>query len=282
MTLLSPVTYSQFEITFVNLRVSGTTTLSTATGYIGYGTSSTYALIPGGAITIVSDGANWLIKNYFNYNTLASSYLAPLPAGYRGTANPVYASTATLTVPYINDKDSTALINIYKSTTTTLNMATNGLNGLDTGSVAINTFYYLYSVTNGTTTGIMASTVDESTTGTLSNANYAYTGKRQLQFAFLTDGSGNIIPFYAVPESGYVGFRDNQFSCGTIPGSGENTSYTAITAVNVPSFSTRANLTFDMTGGPGGGALYYRTTGTGATGFLVSSPNSSTKSVSQP
>lgn len=72
---------------------------------------------------------------------------------------PVWASNTTITMGTLNCLDSlrTSLITC---SSVTLNFSTTGLNGLDTGTIASNTWYYIYAILNPTTlaTGYLAST----------------------------------------------------------------------------------------------------------------------------
>lgn len=117
------------------------------------------------------------------------------PTRYRASAPPVYATVTTITMAYIAERSGDDLLDIIKLTTTTLSIGSVGLNALDAGAAANNTWYYLYAVTDGTTVGLLASTVNESVTGSISAVNFAYTRKRQFKFAFKTDGSAHILPY---------------------------------------------------------------------------------------
>lgn len=72
------------------------------------------------------------IKAYINGAVvkLATELFQRLPKGYRGSAPPVYATAATITVASINDRNHLDDGDITKSTPTTLSLATTGLNGV--------------------------------------------------------------------------------------------------------------------------------------------------------
>jgi hypothetical protein len=74
-----------------------------------------------------------------------------------------------------------------------INLSVNGANGLDAGSLASSTWYYVYLISNGTITAGLAST--SATTPTLP-AGYIYSMRVG---AMLTDGSGNL---YRTKQSG--------------------------------------------------------------------------------
>lgn len=69
----------------------------------------------------------------------------------------------------------------------TLDTAVSGFGGIDTGSVANSTFYYVYTVVNSGVVGLVASTSEVSPIGF---TNYRKVG------AFYTDSSGNIFKAY--------------------------------------------------------------------------------------
>lgn len=117
------------------------------------------------------------------------------PKNYISGALPVYASASTFTVAYFSVRNSGDNGNIEKTTSTTVNIATSGLNGLDTGAEANNTWYYLYAITNGVTPGLILSATNEAVSGSITLPG-GYTRKRQLPFAVRNDASGNFIPFY--------------------------------------------------------------------------------------
>jgi hypothetical protein len=67
------------------------------------------------------------------------------PTGFRGTAPPVYASATTLTHAFIRDRDNADGTNITKGTTTSVDIATTGLNGMAQSATLAGTV----AVTNG-------------------------------------------------------------------------------------------------------------------------------------
>lgn len=119
---------------------------------------------------------------------------------FRGSAAPVWASATTFTVAHIAEVDAGLAGIIRKNSSTTVDIGTTGLNGRDAGSIANNTWYNLYSVAkaDGSDAGLLLSTVNEVVTGSITMPA-DYTLKKQLPFAFRTDGSGNI-PRFQVGE----------------------------------------------------------------------------------
>ena len=92
--------------------------------------------------------------------------------------------------------------NFYKLTRTsntvvtlgalTVNTAVSGSGGIDTGSIAASTFYYVYTVINGS--GVLALVASTSSTSPTGFTQYRKVG------AFYTDGSSNIFKAYRFGE----------------------------------------------------------------------------------
>ena len=102
----------------------------------------------------------------FNANwTQVQSGFDPLTRDIIQGSAPEWLTNTTISMKALNCLDSlrTSLITCSSST---LNFATTGLNGLDTGSIASNTWYYIYAILNPTTlaTGYLASTSASSPT----------------------------------------------------------------------------------------------------------------------
>lgn len=150
----------------------------------------TFALIP----TLPSSNpttANQAVRKGYVDSLTASG----VPAHGMDIGVPTYVSANTFTVSYINTIDVATSFLMSKLTATTVDISTNGLNGLDTGTEAPNLHYFLYSISDGTTTGLILSLVNESVTGSITvPAGYIY--KRQLTFAVTNDGSSNFRPWY--------------------------------------------------------------------------------------
>jgi len=143
-----------------------------------------------------------LLKVYLNggIKTVVTTDVAPYPTGYRGSALPVWVSNTSLSMVYIASRDSTDVINISKTTSSTLDFSSNGaVNKLDAGTVASSTNYFIYEIvkTDGTLPGLLASTVNENVTGSIALPT-GYTIKRQTPWVVRFDGSTHLIPFKAV------------------------------------------------------------------------------------
>lgn len=103
-----------------------------------------------------------------------------------------YASTTAITVAAGACSDSTAINVINLATGVTINAAVNGLNGLDTGTLENNTFYFVFAI--GDSTSNNANGVILSTSATQPYLPGGYDMIRRIG-AVLTDGSAEILDF---------------------------------------------------------------------------------------
>jgi len=204
-------------VTKMNAKI-GIGTTSTITGAKTFSSNITLTATP-------SAGGHVVTKSYVD---------GRYPTGYHGSAAPIWVSNTTFTVAFVRERDGTDAKNIAVTGSTTVDISTNGLNGLDTGSVAANTFYYLYAISKADASlpGLILSTVNESASGTIT-LPATYTLKRQLPFWVLTDSASHIITFSVGagwPRQPYIWYRTIQTLW---TGSGFNSSIVEST----PSFS---------------------------------------------
>ncbi|MDH4379927.1 MAG: hypothetical protein QE263_08495 [Vampirovibrionales bacterium] len=130
-------------------------------------------------------------------NLITSSTAVPPQTFMSGSAI-VYTNANSITLPanlQAFDKTGVLLMALSSSQAVALNVS--GANGLDTGTEAANTWYYLYLV--GDTTGTntpkgLFSLVNEAVTGSVTLPS-GYNVKRQLPLALRNDASSNIVPF---------------------------------------------------------------------------------------
>lgn len=147
-------------------------------------------------------------------------------------AAPTYASASTFTIAS-GAAVASAGGTMAHSTSKTVNIATSGANGLDTGSEASGTWYYLYMIgkTDGTTDYVLSVT-NESVTGSITLPS-GYTLKRQMPFAVRNDGSSNFLPWQKMQAMGSPVFYLGDF--GDPNQSGE--PYRMLTAGAATSFT---------------------------------------------
>jgi hypothetical protein len=109
--------------------------------------SGTIQLI--GAPTSLTDGMVWFDAKGVQVRVNgATRAVNAYPANVHGSAAPVYATSSTMTVASIAERDSMDAINIQKTSSTTVDIATTGLNGLAQSANLSGTV----SVTSGSTT----------------------------------------------------------------------------------------------------------------------------------
>jgi hypothetical protein len=129
-----------------------------------------------------------------------------LPTRYQATAKPVYVNANTFTVASISCRDGADSKNLIKTTSTTVNTTVTGFNGILGGGLAANTWYNLYAISDGKTTGLALSTRNVAGGESLINLPDGYTYFRQLPFALKTDASANILPFLVSDKT--IFYRD--------------------------------------------------------------------------
>jgi hypothetical protein len=185
---------------------------------------------------------------------------SPGVKGAIGGKPPVYNNAASIILPAgIRAQDSTGVANIELASDLTVSLAVSGLGGLDTGSEASNTWYYLYLLRRTSTgaTSAVFSTVNEAASGSISFPS-SYDQKRQLPLAVRNDGSSNIIPFfvgYGWPYRPYIWYDVRQSSnvdgtlgtCNVLD-NGTASSWTAISLAScVPPISRFVKLKTEIT-----------------------------------
>lgn len=118
--------------------------------------------------------------------------------GYINGPAPVYTSASTITFKTgLRARDSANAADIELTGDVGVSLASSGAAGLDTGAEASNTWYYYYLIRKSSdgTCSVMASTVNEAVSGSITYPT-GYDQKRQLPFAARNNGSSNILEFY--------------------------------------------------------------------------------------
>lgn len=109
-----------------------------------------------------------------------------------------FASTTTITVAAGAARNSTNVNDITLASAVTIDAAVTGLNGLDTGALANNTFYAVHLI--GDSTSNNASGAMLSTSATAPNLPYGYDMFRRIGYV-LTSGAAAILDFVQIGES---------------------------------------------------------------------------------
>lgn len=190
-----------------------------------------------------------------------------------GGKPPVYNNVASIILPAgLRAQDSTNAVTIEVASDLTVSLAASGAAGLDTGTEAASTWYYLYLIRKSSTGQVSAvlSTVNESVSGSITYPS-GYDQKRQLPFAILNDASSNIIAFKVMagwPYRPYIWFNARQSSnvdgtlgpCNVL-NNGSSATWQAINLGGiVPPISTSAKIKTEITSG-GGATVSVRKTG---------------------
>ena len=213
MSLPISVTYTFANATtstYLAYLDSNFTTVVNGINGIGNGTNSlSNVSITGGNVTSVtisgltapiaaSDGGTGLSSPGTSGNVLASNGTAWISQANPASAGVIPATYSGLKVSASNTTSITVTANyvsLYSgssfytaaSPSLTISTSTSGANGLDTGSIASNTWYYVYVIYNGTTVSGLIST--SSTSPTLPSG---YTFKARV--GAVRYGASNLVP----------------------------------------------------------------------------------------
>lgn len=128
------------------------------------------------------------------------------------------------------------------SVTGSVNLSTIGLNGIDSGTVTGNTFYWVYCITDGTTPGFVAST---SPTAPALPSGYTY---YILVGVMKTDGGATIVPFVMYDQDfDYLTQAQQQVCSGGTGGSWQSFSIAAYVPASFVSRYRGTCFTFNNT-----------------------------------
>ena len=208
--------------------------------------------------------------------------LGGLPSGYAQGPAVAYVSAASVKIPdgfRCRSGDNTT--DIAFSGDATLSLASSGANGLDTGSEANSTWYYVWAIADSSGTNNPAGLL--STSSTTPTMPSGYDKKRLLPIALRNDASGNIIPFHVSngwPTRPLILY--NVATGSTLGGSagsnnvlfnGSATSFTDVgLSTFVPPIAQLAHLKVDITDGTStsDGQAQIRAKGETHNGFEIS------------
>lgn len=116
-------------------------------------------------------------------------------SGLKSSCTATGGTTVTIEAGYARDSSDSAWIEVPAGQSRTVNLANNGANGLDTGTVAARTVYALYIVDNGTTVAGIASLSYSAPSG-IGSAKFRRIGSIATNsnakvIAFQQNGTGN-------------------------------------------------------------------------------------------
>lgn len=191
------------------------------------------------------------IKSKLGITTLSGSNTGDQPAS--STADmPTISSTASTSITFTAgfSWDSTLAVKMTLSSSYTKTLSSwvsgNGNGGLDTGTIAASTKYYIFQISNGTASDILYSL---SATAPLMPSGYTY--KRRIG-AFLTNSCSQIIPI--VQRGNTIYFKDPVSDVSTSNLGSTATAYTlSVPAVN----GITAIFTYYAYRAAGGMTLYF-------------------------
>ena len=155
-----------------------------------------------------------------------------------------WLSTTTISVAAGGCRDSQNIIDIQSSTATTISIAASGYNGLDTGTVAANTFYAVYAIADSTQNHPNGYIFSASFTQP--NLPFGYDSYNRIG-AVLTDGSSHILKFWQYGSLG--GGRSMYYDVNiAAPTTTAATTYATISlATSVPPVATTAIMSVQYT-----------------------------------
>lgn len=159
--------------------------------------AATPTLVNDGDLAYDSNTKNLKVRTSGSTKNVAVNN-TPGVKGAIGGPPPVYKDSNTITLKAgLRAQDSASFNGIEVTADLDVSLGITGAGGLDTGTEATNTWYYLYLIRKSTSFQVSAvfSLVNESVTGSITTPS-GYDQKRQLPFAVRNDGSSNIIPFF--------------------------------------------------------------------------------------
>jgi hypothetical protein len=149
---------------------------------------------------------------------------------------------------------------ISANTATVINFAVNGLNGLDIGTIAASTFYYIYVIADSSNkhpSGCLASL-----SATAPTLPFGYDSIRVIGCA-LTDGSSHLLSFYMSGTGNGRNFQWDAPIAVTVTASGTSTTYSAMdlsTGVPASKFG-RVYLQYNYTCNAAGNSVKFQPAG---------------------
>ena len=230
-----------------SINITGTTTV-TSFGSSATTTYSVYHIRFGGVMTLTQNGASFSLPGQANITTAVGDHcyalylgggvweifnyskfsgIPVIPTPVRGLIGGLVLSgggsqTLTIATGAATSDDVSVYMSLGAFTKTFANWAVgSGNGGLDTGSIATNTWYHVY-VIQRPDTGVVDVLISLSATAPTFPTNY--TKKRRIG-SVKTDATPNIIPFFAQP--------DGTFLWGTMPALDQNTANPGTAAITV-------------------------------------------------
>lgn len=175
-----------------------------------------------------------------------------------------WASNTTLTIAPGAARDSTNTVDIVvgnylqsNAANITLNAATNGANGLDTGSLANSTWYAVHAIGSSLNASVNATLLSTSATAPILPSGYDCF--RRIGWV-RTDGSAHLLKVYIEGNAKTRTYRYDVVQSAKT--SGGNSAYTALSLSSfMPSTSTEVYLQYNLIANTAGNSFNLRPTG---------------------
>lgn len=143
---------------------------------------------------------------------------------------------------------------------TVINFSVNGANGLDTGTIAASTFYYIFVIGDSSGKHVVAALA--SLSATAPTLPFGYDSIRLIGCC-LTDGSSHVLKYYASGSGGSKYFQWDAPIAVTVTASGTSATYSAMdlsVGVPVTNFG-RVSIKYKWTNNAAADALNFQPTG---------------------
>ena len=185
------------------------------------------------------------------------------PLLYVNNAVVSWASNTTLTISVSQERDSSNAYDISTTSSITLNASVNGLNGLDTGSLANGTWYYVFAI--GDSLNYKPHGFILSASATSPSLPFGYDATKLIGIV-QTDGAAHFLKFYVV---GTGSIRTHYWDAGIFTLNG-GTQFAAFTPVDCsasipPIDNTPAIFDVYFTPAVAGDSVSFRPSGSTAT-----------------
>jgi hypothetical protein len=220
------------------------------------GTKHYYLLETNAYVTLKSDGTNWILVNTLPVEQRigSSKNLLILTSA---------VETAEITADEVVLRDTNNISLLVKDVKLTVDLSTGGVNALDTGSEAVSTWYYLWVISNGSTT---AGLISVSATAPTMPSGYTY---KALVGAMKNDGGGDLIEAYQQGNRLQYGALQNVINVDT-----PSTTWTdADCAAFVPPISRQVTISLWSAYSNAQVNLMLRVNGSSSTGLHTSRTN---------
>lgn len=195
-------------------------------------------------------------------NTLNYEQVVNQPNLYVNNLQTEWGSNSTLTVASGQARDSSNVFDITLASGVTINAAVVGANGIDTGSLAASSTYYVHLIYDNTLVKPVAALLSLSSTAPTLPAGYGFF---RVIGIWLTDGSSHLIKGY---QAGNGNVRQHYYDANiSVVSAGTATSLTAVDlSAAVPALdNTPVYIQADYTPATAGDSVSFATSGSSAT-----------------